>query len=99
MRAAPELTPAERQTLLEGAARGERVRKILNDADFVAARQQLEMRYFREWRLLTDSSLREELWAKLHALDDIVRELNTVIGTGDVAHAALERVAQRGGTQ
>lgn len=83
-------TPEERQKLAQAVSDGQRMKVLVEDPVFVRAQETLRKRLFDEWKAAPSPVVREECWLKQHALDELVRELRIVIGSGELAGHTLE---------
>ena len=62
-------------------------RELLDNRAFTTAILALRKRYFAENQASRDSSVRDEMWAKINALEDIPQELQILINNQRMAES------------
>ena len=65
----------------------EEARDLLDNKAFLAAILALRKRYFAENQASRDSGVRDEMWARINALEDIPQELQILINNQKMAEA------------
>ncbi len=55
----------------------------------------VKKRYTSEWQTSDTTEKRELCWVKMNAFEDVLREIRSAIGTGQLAVAALAREERR----
>jgi len=77
--------PQKAADLAHRMEKGQRAQALLDDETFKAAIMKTEERYVTGWKSGTSVEQREDMWAKYHALADVVREVRAMIGDGVIA--------------
>jgi hypothetical protein len=90
------MTNRSRQSFTDAEAvtRAQRVTAILNDDVFKDAVTQCEEVFTAEWKNALDVTKREAAWAKLAALDEMLRVLRTIMDNGKIAAARVRGIAR-----
>lgn len=70
---------------------GEQAERILGDDTFQYAVNAAEELFIREWRGATEPEKREMAWAKMHALDEVLRMLQSIMDHGKLTTARITR--------
>lgn len=68
-------------------AKGEIARRLLEDPVMEEAYDRAEQMFYKEWRSAEDITRREMSWAKVQALDEVRKQLRTILSQGQ--HAAM----------
>ena len=74
---------------------GKRAHELLQDEVLLAALEQTRQKYHSDWKNGKTTLDRENAWHRLHALEDVVNQLNVTVGRGQMAQAELDRQAAR----
>lgn len=83
-------------TAEETIRRAAKMDEFLKDAIVDEQFKEVAVRYYQEFRVATSSELRVQAWAKANALEDVMTQLRTVIGAGEIAVlTAAKAVASR----
>lgn len=80
--------------LREEMALGSRARQLMADELMVGAFDKLRAGYAEQWAYCGNPELRDRLWLKTQALNDVQADLTTMIETGKMAAIQLAAAPQ-----